>query len=154
MVTQQNLPCSRASVREALRGIGKETDSGILPQVSSLPLSIGILPDDVEVLDLDQAADRLGISANRVRTLIRDHNLLAASRGGVPVIPALFFGDDGGLAKHFEGLVSVLLDGGYSRDEAMEWFFTVYDDLGVHPAQALHTHSAREVIRRAQAQAF
>ncbi|GAA4746876.1 Rv2175c family DNA-binding protein [Gordonia alkaliphila] len=122
--------------------------------MSSLPLSIGILPDDVEVLDLDEAADRLRISPNRVRTLIRDHNLLAASRDGVPVIPALFFGDDGGLAKHFEGLVTMLLDGGYTRDEAMAWMFTVYEDLGMHPAQALHTHSAREVIRRAQAQAF
>lgn len=122
--------------------------------VSSLPLSIGILPDDAEVLSLEQAADRLGVSPNRVRTLIRDHNLLAASRGGEPVIPLLFFGDDGGLAKHFEGLVTILLDGGYTRDDALGWFFTVHDDLGMHPAQALHTHSAREVIRRAQAQAF
>ncbi|MEZ5213100.1 Rv2175c family DNA-binding protein [Gordonia sp. (in: high G+C Gram-positive bacteria)] len=122
--------------------------------MSSLPLAIGILPDDAEVFDLDQAADHLHVSPNRVRTLIRDHNLLAASRNGQPVIPALFFGEEGHLAKHFEGLVSVLLDGGYTRDEAMEWFFTVYDDLGMHPAQALHTHSAREVIRRAQAQAF
>ncbi len=122
--------------------------------MSSLPLSIGILPDDVEVFDLDEAADRLQISPNRVRTLIRDHNLLAASQHGRPVIPALFFGDDGHLAKHFEGLVTCLLDGGFTRDEAMAWFFTVQDDLGMHPAQALHTHSAREVIRRAQAQAF
>lgn len=122
--------------------------------MSSLPLALGILPDDAEVLDLDQAADHLHVSPNRVRTLIRDHHLLAASRGGQPVIPALFFGEDGHLAKHYDGLVSVLLDGGYTRDEAMDWFFTVHDDLGMHPAQALHTHSAREVIRRAQAQAF
>ncbi|MFT3715473.1 MAG: Rv2175c family DNA-binding protein [Gordonia sp. (in: high G+C Gram-positive bacteria)] len=127
--------------------------------MSSLPLSTGILPDDAEVYDLDEVADRLGVSPGRVRTLIRDHNLLAASRDGVPVVPALFFGDgddDGhrGLAKHFEGLVTILLDGGYTRDDALEWFFTVQDDLGMHPAQALHTHSAREVIRRAQAQAF
>lgn len=122
--------------------------------MSSLPLSLGILPDDAEVLDLDAAADHLRVSPNRVRTLIRDHNLLAASRDGRPVIPALFFGDDGQLAKHFEGLVTILLDGGYTRDEAMAWFFTEQDDLGMHPAQALHTHSAREVIRRAQAQAF
>ncbi|MFZ2509573.1 MAG: Rv2175c family DNA-binding protein [Gordonia sp. (in: high G+C Gram-positive bacteria)] len=122
--------------------------------MSSLPLSIGILSDDAEVLSLDEAADHLHVSPNRVRTLIRDHNLLAASRGGQPVIPTLFFGEDGHLAKHFEGLVNTLMDGGYSRDEAMRWFFTDYDDLGMHPAQALHTHSAREVIRRAQAQAF
>lgn len=117
-------------------------------------MSTGILPDDAEVVELDDAADRLHVSPGRIRTLIRDHNLLAASRNGRPVIPALFFGDDGHLAKHFEGLVTILLDGGYSRDEAMEWFFTPYEDLGMTPAQALHSHSAREVIRRAQAQAF
>lgn len=121
--------------------------------VGSLPLSIDILPDDVPVLELDQASRRLGVSSNRLRTLIRDHNLLAASRGGVPVIPEVFFGPDG-LAKHFEGLVSVLLDGGFTRDEALRWLFTEQEDLGLRPADALHTHSAREVIRRAQAEAL
>ncbi|MBB4136911.1 Rv2175c family DNA-binding protein [Gordonia humi] len=122
--------------------------------MGSLPLSIDILPDDAEAVSLDEAARRLGVSLNRVRTLIRDHNLLAASRGGQPVVPAAFFADDGGLAKHFEGLVTTLLDGGYTRDEAMGWLFEQQDDLGLCPADALHTHSAREVIRRAQAQAF
>ncbi|MGB3696781.1 MAG: Rv2175c family DNA-binding protein [Gordonia sp. (in: high G+C Gram-positive bacteria)] len=121
--------------------------------MGSLPLSIDILPDDVPVLELDQAAKRLGVSGNRLRTLIREHNLLAASRAGTPVIPEAFFGE-AGLAKHFEGLVTILLDGGYTRDEAMEWLFTEQEDLGLRPADALHTHSAREVIRRAQAQAF
>ena len=121
--------------------------------MGSLPLSIGILPDDVPAVELDEAARRLHTSPNRVRTLIRDHNLLAASREGVAVIPEVFFGPDG-LAKHFEGLVTILLDGGYTRDEALAWLFTEQDDLGLTPAQALHTHSAREVIRRAQAQAF
>ena len=121
--------------------------------MGSLPLSIDILPDDVAVLDLDDASRRLGVSGNRLRTLIRDHNLLAASRGGVPVIPEVFFGPNG-LAKHFEGLVSVLLDGGFTRDDAMRWLFTEQEDLGLRPADALHTHSAREVIRRAQAEAL
>ncbi|WP_026919536.1 Rv2175c family DNA-binding protein [Gordonia shandongensis] len=121
--------------------------------MGSLPLSIDILPADVPVLDLDEAAARLGVSGNRLRTLIRDHNLLAASRDGIPVIPEAFFGERG-LAKHVEGLVTMLLDGGYTRDEAMQWLFTEQEDLGLRPADALHTHSAREVIRRAHAQAF
>ena len=121
--------------------------------VGSLPLSIDILPDDAEVLTLDEAAARLRVSTNRIRTMIRDHNLLAASRDGQPVIPVAFFGPDG-LAKHFEGLVTTLLDGGYTRDEAMRWLFDEQEDLALRPADALHTHSAREVIRRAQAEAF
>lgn len=107
----------------------------------------------MDTYSVDDVARRLGVSGNRVRTLIRDHQLLAVSDAGQPAIPTLFF-DDAGIAKHFNGLVEVLLDGGYSRDEVMEWLFTPMDDLGMHPAAALHTHSAREVIRRAQAQAF
>ncbi|GED98291.1 Rv2175c family DNA-binding protein [Gordonia crocea] len=121
--------------------------------MSSLPLSDDCLPADAEVLPLDRVAARLGVSTNRVRTLIRDHHLLAVSRGGEPGVPALFL-DEHGLAKHFTGLVEVLLDGGFSRDDAMRWLFTDIEDLGLYPAAALHTHSAREVIRRAQAAAF
>ncbi|WP_238423424.1 Rv2175c family DNA-binding protein [Gordonia sp. 'Campus'] len=119
----------------------------------SLPLSRDALPADVELLSLDEVAAKLEVSSSRVRTLIRDHHLLAVSRDGQPAIPALFF-DDLGVVKHFYGLVGVLLDGGYTRDEAMTWLFTDQDDLGICPAAALHTDSAREVIRRAQAQAF
>ncbi|MFW0787067.1 Rv2175c family DNA-binding protein [Gordonia sp. CPCC 206044] len=121
--------------------------------MGSLPLSHVALPADLETLTTDEAADRLGVSSSRVRTLIRDNQLLAVSRDGQPAIPALFF-DDLGIAKHLIGLVAVLLDGGYTRDEALTWLFTMQDDLGMYPAAALHTHSAREVIRRAQAQAF
>ncbi|MDL9944396.1 Rv2175c family DNA-binding protein [Gordonia sp. ABSL11-1] len=121
--------------------------------MGSLPLSQDRLPSDLDTLTVDDVARRLRVSPNRVRTLIRDHHLLAVSRGGQPAIPAVFF-DELGIVKHFNGLVEVLLDGGYSRDEVMTWMFTVQDDLGMHPADALHTHSAREVIRRAQAQAF
>ena len=121
--------------------------------MSSLPLSQDVISADVEVLSLEEVAARLGVSTNRVRTLVRDHKLLAVSRNGQPGVPALFF-DDLGIAKHFTGLVEVLMDGGFSRDEAMRWLFTVQDDLALHPAEALHTDFAREVIRRAQAEAF
>lgn len=121
--------------------------------MGSVPLSEDILPPDTDTLTVDEVAARLRVSTNRVRTLIRDHHLLAVSRGGAPAVPAAFF-DDLGIAKHFNGLVAVLLDGGYTRDEVLEWLFAEQEDLGMHPAAALHTDSAREVIRRAQAQAF
>jgi hypothetical protein len=121
--------------------------------VSSLPLSPDTIPADVETYSVDQVAARLRVSSTKVRTLIRDHRLLAISRDRQPAIPCLFF-DELGIAKHFTGLVDVLLDGGFTRDDAMAWLFTVQDDLDMYPAAALHTHSAREVIRRAQAEAF
>ncbi|MFF0707324.1 MULTISPECIES: Rv2175c family DNA-binding protein [Gordonia] len=121
--------------------------------MSSLPLSTDNLPADTPTYSLDDVAARLHVSTNKVRNLIRDHHLLAISRNGQPAVPQVFF-DDEGIAKHFTGLVDVLFDGGYTRDEIMTWLFTEQDDLGLTPADALHTHSAREVIRRAQAQAF
>lgn len=121
--------------------------------MGSLPLSPDHLPPGVETLSIDEVADRLGVSPNRVRTLIRDNHLLAVSHDGRPAIPALFL-DELGIAKHLVGLIAVLLDGGFSRDEAMAWLFTTQEDLRMTPAEALHTHSAREVIRRAQAEAF
>ncbi|MFD0927084.1 Rv2175c family DNA-binding protein [Williamsia deligens] len=119
----------------------------------SLPLTDDVLPADEPVLDLSDVSRRLGVSIGRTRTLIADHHLLAISRGGEPMVPEVFF-DDEGIAKHLTGLVDVLLDGGFSRYEAMAWLFTTQDDLGEYPARALHGHSAREMIRRAQALAF
>lgn len=120
----------------------------------SLPLTdADVLPADEPVLDLPAVSDRLGVSIGRTRTLIADHHVLGVSRDGEPVVPEVFF-DDEGIAKHLTGLIAVLLDGGFTRDEAMEWLFTVQDDIGEHPARALHGHSAREMIRRAQALAF
>lgn len=121
--------------------------------MASLPLSADVLPADESVLDLAAVSRRLGVSIGRTRTLIADHHLLAVSRDGEPVVPEVFL-DDHGIAKHLTGLIEVLLDGGFTRDEAMEWLFTVQDDLGEYPARALHGHSAREMIRRAQALAF
>jgi hypothetical protein len=121
--------------------------------VSSLPLSADVLPADEPVLDMTAVSRRLGVSIGRARTLVADHHILAVSRDGEAVVPEVFFDDDG-IAKHLTGLIEVLLDGGFSRDEAMQWLFTVQDDLGEYPARALHGHSAREMIRRAQALAL
>ncbi|WP_076482495.1 Rv2175c family DNA-binding protein [Williamsia sterculiae] len=121
--------------------------------MGSLPLTEDFLPQDIVTLDVRTVASRLGVSTGRVRNLITDHHLLALRRDGEPAVPELFF-DDHGIAKHLTGLIEVLIDGGYTRHEAMHWLFTEQDDLGVCPAVAIHGHQAREMIRRAQAQAF
>jgi len=118
-----------------------------------MPLSADCLSDDVETLPLSEVADRLGVSVGRVNALITDRLLLAVRRGGLILVPELFFDDDG-IARHLPGLLSVLHDGGFDRDESLEWLFTEQADLGLTPAAALHEDSAREVIRRAQAEAL
>jgi hypothetical protein len=126
---------------------------GTLLTVGSVPLSPDTLPADVDVLSVSQVSSRMGFSNSKVLNMITDHNLLAVRRDGQVAIPELFF-DGSDIVKHFKGLIKVLLDGGFSRDEIMRWMFTVQDDLGITPAEALHGHQAREMIRRAQAQAF
>jgi hypothetical protein len=121
--------------------------------VGSVPLSEDTLPADVEVLSVSQVSSKLGYSNSKVLNLITDHELLGVRRDGQVAIPALFF-DGPEITKHLPGLIKVLLDGGFNRDEIVRWLFTPQDDLGITPAQALHGHQAREMVRRAQAEAF
>jgi hypothetical protein len=95
----------------------------------------------------------MGFSNSKVLNMITAHQLLAVRRDGQVAVPELFF-DGSDIVKHLPGLIEVLFDGGFSRDEIMRWLFTVQEDLGITPAEALHGHSAREMIRRAQAAAF
>lgn len=116
-------------------------------------MSDDFLPADEPVLDISEVSRRLHLSAGRIRTMVADKQLLAVNRSGVPMIPEVFL-DGTEVAKHLVGLIAVLMDGGFSRNAAMRWLFTEQDDIGVTPARALHTDSAREMIRRAQALAF
>jgi hypothetical protein len=70
------------------------------------------------------------------------------------VVPEVFLDDDDEVARFLPGLVAVLRDGGYRDDEILRWLFTADDTLPGRPADAIHGHRAREVMRRAQAMAF
>jgi hypothetical protein len=102
-------------------------------------------------------SEGLGVSVGKVHQLLRDGQLLAVRRSGELVVPRLFFAEVDGrvtIAKHVTGLLAVLHDGGFSPEETMQWLFSELDELGASPAELLHTDSAREVIRRAQALAL
>lgn len=121
--------------------------------VSRVPHCDDVLPADVETVDLPEVSERLGIPVTRVHDLLREGALIAIRRAGVVVVPEVFFDDDG-VVRFLPGLVSVLRDGGYKDDEILSWLFREDDSLPGTPADALHGHRAREVIRRAQAMAF
>lgn len=122
--------------------------------VSTVPHSNDVLPGDVAMINLPEVSERLGISVTRVHDLLREGVLLAVRRGGVVMVPAIFLDDDGEVARFLPGLVSVLRDGGFRDDEILRWLFEADESLPGRPADALHGHLAREVIRRAQAMAF
>jgi hypothetical protein len=134
--------------------------------VSSVPAGDDVLDPEEPVYDLARAAELLGIAVTRVHQHLRDGHLLAVRRGGVAVVPQIFFTDTGQVVKSLPGLLAVMRDGGYRDTEILRWLFTADDSLTVtrdntpeqltnaRPVDALHSHQAREVVRRAQALAY
>jgi hypothetical protein len=105
--------------------------------------------------DWTGAGERLGVSASKVRQLIREHALAAA----VPVdgagqkVPAELI-QDGQIVKGLSGVLTLLHDNGYDDRGALRWLFTPDDSLPGRPIDALRENRGTEVKRRAQAMAF
>ena len=106
----------------------------------------------MDTLSQTEVAELLGVSANRVRQLLREHKLMAAPGSGGR-IPADFL-QDGAVLKHLPGLITVLLDGGFSEQEVFDWLFRDDASLPGTPVAALRGDRHTEVTRRAQALAF
>ena len=106
-------------------------------------------------LDWAACGEALGISASRVRQLIREHQLAAAvpSPGAGQQVPAAFV-QDGVVVKGVPGVVTVLHDGGYDDRGIIRWLFSEDESLPGRPIDALRENRGAEVKRRAQAMAF
>jgi hypothetical protein len=118
------------------------------------------------VYDLPHVAEMLGVPVTKVHQQLRDGHLVAVRRGGAVMVPQIFFTDGGQVVKNLPGLLAVLRDGGYRDTEMLRWLFTADESLtlsrdgsresmtNARPVDALHSHQAREVVRRAQAMAY
>lgn len=108
-----------------------------------------------EWLDWAECGAALGVSASRVRQLIKEHQLAAAvpSSGAGQRVPAAFV-MDGVIVKGVPGVLTVLHDGGYDDREIITWLFTADDSLPGRPIDALRENRGSEVKRRAQAMAL
>jgi hypothetical protein len=106
-------------------------------------------------LDWSTCGEALGISASRVRQLIRENHLAAMvpSPGAGQQVPAAFV-QDGLVVKGLPGVITVLHDGGYDDRAIITWLFTQDDSLPGRPIDALRENRGSEVKRRAQAMAF
>ncbi|MCW1958792.1 MAG: Rv2175c family DNA-binding protein [Mycobacterium sp.] len=138
--------------------------------MSSIPAGVDVLDPEEPVYDLPTVAELLGIPVTKVHQQLRDGQLVAVRRNGIPVIPQVFFTvPESGrthVVKTLSGLLAVMRDGGYQDPEILRWMFTPDPTLTVtrdglrdstpnaRPVDALHTHQAREVLRRAQAMAY
>jgi hypothetical protein len=133
--------------------------------VSSIPAADDVLDPGEDVYDLPAVADLLGIPVTKVHQQLREGHLVAVRREGAVVIPKVFFDNTGHVVKTLPGLLMVLHDGGYRDTEIVRWLFTPDPSLTIRsdgsteqqanarPVDALHSHQAREVVRRAQAMA-
>ena len=108
-----------------------------------------------EWLDWDAAAERIGVTPAKVRTMVRDHELAAAvpAAGARPSVPALFLDEEGLPVKGLPGLLTLLHDNGYDDRECIAWIF-LDADLPGRPIDALRENRGSEVKRRAQAMGF
>jgi Rv2175c C-terminal domain of unknown function len=134
--------------------------------VSTIPAAADVLEPDEAVYDLPAVASILRIPVTKVHQHLRERHLIGIRRNGVIVVPKAFFDASGHLAKSLPGLLVVLLDGGYQETEIVRWLFTPDPSLTIsrdgateaqsnaRPVDALHSHQAREVLRRAQAMAY
>jgi Rv2175c C-terminal domain of unknown function len=136
-----------------------------LGPVSSIPAAEDVLDPDEAVYDLPAVASILGIPETKVIQHLRQKHLIGVRRKGVLVVPKIFFDDKGRVVKTLPGLLVVLHDGGFDETEVVRWLFTPDASLTIsrdgasggeanaRPVDALHSHQAREVVRRAQAMA-
>ncbi|MDF1603050.1 Rv2175c family DNA-binding protein [Nocardioides sp. YIM 152315] len=102
-------------------------------------------------LDWAAAAQELGVTVAKVRTMIRDHQLAGAvpSPGAGQQVPADFL-QEGLPVKGLPGLLTLLHDAGFDDRECIAWIFTD-DELPGRPIDALRENRGSEVKRRAQA---
>jgi len=99
------------------------------------------VPDLVEILNL---------TPSRVRRLIDERQLLAARIDGVLKVPTLFLRDNAPLPE-LRGTATVLIDGGFTDEDATWWMLRPEESLGTTPIIALRAGRKAEVRRIAQA---
>ena len=138
--------------------------------MSSIPAGEDVLDPNEPIYDLPEVAELLRIPVTKVHQHLRERNLIAVRRNGVLVIPQVLFAESGPrsatVVKSLPGLLAVMHDGGYRDTEILRWLFTPDPSLTVtrdgaresisnaRPVDALRSHQAREVLRRAQAMAY
>jgi hypothetical protein len=134
--------------------------------VSSVPAGDDVLDPDEPLYDLPSVAELLGVAVTKVHQQLREGHLIAVRRDGVVAVPRILFTEAGQVVKSLPGVLAVMRDGGYRETEILRWLFTADPSLTIthdrgrepvrnaRPADALHSHQAREVVRRAQALAY
>lgn len=104
-------------------------------------------------LTVPDVCERLGLSPGKVHRLVEERSLLGAKVDGVFRIPEVFL-DGNEPRSDVRGTAVVLLDGGFTGEDATSWFLSHNEALGTSPIEALLAGRKSEVRRLAQTLAF
>lgn len=112
--------------------------------------------DDIEWLSIPEFADRLGVTASKVRDKMHDRAVVAVRRGPNHAwsLPEVFIAiGDGGphIIASLRGTFTLLADAGFTDDDAVEWMLTPHEELGTTPVEQLRQGHKAHVRRLAQA---
>ena len=113
---------------------------------------------DITVLSTEEVCRLLGIEERRLKQLIRDRVLIeardASGARGVPQ-EVIVKGDNGWEPLSFlQGTLTLLADDGFTAEEAAAWLYTVQEELGERPIDALTSGRHHRVNRIASTLAF
>jgi len=108
---------------------------------------------DVVWVTIPDIAERFELKLSQVHRLVEERSLLARRIDGVLRVPEPFLGETEPL-RELRGTILLLLDTGFSEDEAMTWLLGEEPSLATSPILALRAGRKSEVRRVAQALAF
>lgn len=106
-----------------------------------------------EWLSVPEVADRLGVVPGKVRRMIEEHVLFVVVRDGVKMVPAHLL-VNGEPLPSIPGTLNVLIDSGFTLEQAIEWLYVVEESIGRPPIESLLDGRKSEVRRIAQSLAF
>ena len=107
------------------------------------------IPEVDSWLTIDEVAQRIGVSASKVRRLIEEHTLFAIRVEKEPKIPAHLI-QNGEPLPSIRGTMFLLLDSGLTESEAIEWTYAENENLGGRPIDWLLQGHKAPVRRAAQ----
>lgn len=113
----------------------------------------------MELYPLPDVAQKLDVPYKKVRQYIRDHKLLAMkNEDNITCVPELFLmaqGDKHELVDDVQGTANLLIDGGFSEEEACQWMISEQELLdGERPIDIIRTGGYHRVNRVASMMAF
>lgn len=107
----------------------------------------------MELLNVPEVADALGLQVTRVHQLLRDGQLVAVHQDGKRAVPALFL-QDGVVVKALPAVITLLRDAHFGDDDIVDWLLRPDDTLDGSAIEALRVNHGSEVKRRAQVAGF